>query len=190
MSDQQNLILAIVISVAIIVAFQYFYPPKVERDQARQQEISQEAPGPAQAPAGAQAPGSTVPKAPTAGTMPEAQRPGPAQLRPAQLAATPRVRIESPRLKGSISLTGGRLDDLTLVDYAESVEPDSPAIILLSPAGAAGAYFAEFGWVPEDGNVKVPGSDAAWQADTTQLTPARPVRFTWDNGQGLRFVRT
>ncbi|MEE9251150.1 MAG: membrane protein insertase YidC, partial [Alphaproteobacteria bacterium] len=190
MSDQQNLILAIAISVAIIVGFQYFYPSKVERDQARQQEISEEAPAAPGEAAGVSSPDSTVPKAPTAGAAPEAERPRPAQPSTAQLTAVPRVKIESPRLQGSISLTGGRLDDLTLVDYRQTTEPDSAEIALFLPTGSASPYFAEFGWIAQDGVVKVPGPETPWRADSRELTPERPVTLTWDNGQGLRFVRT
>jgi YidC/Oxa1 family membrane protein insertase len=59
------------------------------------------------------------------------------------LAETPRVAIETPRLKGSINLKGARIDDLELSDYAETVKKGSPRIRLLSPDGAAGSYFAQ-----------------------------------------------
>ena len=63
------------------------------------------------------------------------------------LKQSPRVRIETPRISGSIALKGGRIDDVVLTDYHETVDPKSPNVILLSPAGAPDAYFAEFGWI-------------------------------------------
>ncbi|WP_163481245.1 membrane protein insertase YidC, partial [Escherichia coli] len=62
------------------------------------------------------------------------------------LAESPRVVIDTPSLKGSINLKGARIDDLVLVKYDETTAKNSPPIHLLSPSGAPGAYFAEFGW--------------------------------------------
>ena len=67
------------------------------------------------------------------------------------LASSPRVPIDAPQLDGSIDLKGGRIDDLALVQYRETVDPNSPPIVLFSPSGAPDAYYAEFGWVPAAG---------------------------------------
>ncbi len=64
------------------------------------------------------------------------------------IAASPRVKIDTSRLTGSISLKGARIDDLSLVKFRETVDPASPAIELFSPSGTAAPYYAEFGWVP------------------------------------------
>ena len=86
---------------------------------------------------------------------------------------------------------GGKIDDLTLVGYHETPDPQSPEISLLSPIGTATPYYAEFGWVTSDASVKLPTAETIWQADATAtLTPEHPVSITWDNGEGLRFVRT
>jgi len=108
------------------------------------------------------------------------------------------VAIDTPALKGSINLTGGRLDDLELKKYRETVEPTSPIITLLSPSGvqtAQGlpyAYYVEQGWAPASGSsVKVPDGSTVWTADAgTKLTESAPVTLTWDNGAGLVFHRS
>ena len=106
------------------------------------------------------------------------------------VAETPRVVIDTPRLRGSISLVGGRIDDLTLLDYREEIDPASPQVILLSPSGSANPYFADFGWTfTADAPVKVPDGAALWQASAGPLAPDRPVTLTWNNGEGLRFER-
>lgn len=110
--------------------------------------------------------------------------------RAAALAAAPRIRVNTPRLHGSISLLGGRVDDLTLVDYHETIDPNSPEIELLSPPRAPHPYYAEFGWAPADPATPVPAADTMWTAAGGPLTPSSPVALTWDNGQGLRFIRT
>ena len=71
--------------------------------------------------------------------------------REAAIAASPRIKIDTPRLIGSIALKGARIDDLSLVQFRETVDPSSPAIVLYSPSNTAEPYYAEFGWVPAAG---------------------------------------
>ncbi len=100
------------------------------------------------------------------------------------------MRINTPRLHGSIALHGGRIDDLTLATYHDTVDPTSPEVVLLWPTATKDSYFAEFGWVPEAEGVKVPGPDTQWNAAGGPLTPESPVTLSWDNGAGLIFSRT
>ncbi|HET6519352.1 MAG TPA: membrane protein insertase YidC [Geminicoccaceae bacterium] len=188
MPEQRNLILAIVLSVTIILAFQYFYElPRLKEAQQRAtpptttEETATPAPDAATVPAPAVPGDAAAPVAPP-GTA--------ATTRETVLADAPRVRIDNGRLHGSIDLRGARLDDLTLADYHVEPDPRSPEIVLLSPAGAPGSYFAEFGWVATEAGVEVPGRDAVWRAGAERLTPDQPVELSWENGQGLRFVQT
>jgi YidC/Oxa1 family membrane protein insertase len=99
--------------------------------------------------------------------------------------AAQRVPIDTPTLKGSINLKGARIDDLLLTQYKDTIEKNSPPIRLLSPAGTAGAYFAEFGW--QDTGIKPPTPDTVWTATGSVLAPGKPVTLTAANGQGQRF---
>jgi YidC/Oxa1 family membrane protein insertase len=101
------------------------------------------------------------------------------------LAETPRVAIDTPRLKGSINLKGARIDDLVLLDYKETVAKDSPPIRLLSPAGAEGAYFAGFGWRTD--GLNPPAADTVWTASAPVLRPGQPVTLTAANATGQQF---
>ena len=188
MTDQRNLILAVAISIAIVLGFQYFYEvPRVQ--QLAEQQAAQQALEPAPVP-GAEAPlPSDVPAPPGTPVTSVTSTTVAAASRDAVLAEVPRVRIESPRLHGSITLTGGRIDDLTLADYRETTDPESPEITLLSPAGATRAYYAEFGWVPAESGTAVPVATTEWRADRGTLAPGEPVTLSWDNGAGLRFTR-
>jgi len=112
------------------------------------------------------------------------------KTREAAIAEQPRVRIDTPRLHGSIALTGGRIDDLTLATYHDTVDPKSPEVVLLWPNGTKDPYFAEFGWVAGSPGIKVPGPDTKWTAAGGPLTPTAPVTLTWDNGAGLVYTRT
>jgi YidC/Oxa1 family membrane protein insertase len=181
MIDNRNMVLAIVLSIAIIIGFQVFY--EMPRFRA-QQEAEQAAPTTQETdvPRPTAPPGAPAPALP--GAAPSAAD------REAVLASGRRLRIDSPRLRGSISLVGGRVDDLTLADYRESLAPDSPGIVLLSPPGTEKAYFAEFGWQAGSGQaVALPDADTPWQADAEALAPDAPVTLSWDNGAGLVFTR-
>ena len=98
------------------------------------------------------------------------------------------MTIDTPSVGGSINLKGGKIDDIVLKDYHETVDPKSPNVRLFSPPGAPDAYWAETGFVSQAG-AKTPGLDAVWTADRQTLTPAQPVTLTWDNGAGLVFKR-
>ena len=199
--DQKNLLAAIVLSMGVLLLWQYFYAgPKLKEEQERQKLLQKTAtqqttPG---VPAASVAPGSTT--APTAPGAPQPAAPGAtvpgapvATLSRADaLKTSPRVSIETPSLQGSISLRGARLDDITLVKHRQTVDPKSGNVYLFSPSGGPEPFYAESGWVPGAGSTqRMPDRDTIWTAETKgPLTPTSPVTFSWDNGQGLIFRRT
>ncbi len=177
MTEQRNLILAIVLSVGIILAFQYFYEiPRVREAQKTAPQQTTEQP---------------------VGEVPQPRAPGEAPAPPGAglgemlletaLKQVPRLPVDNGRLHGSMSLEGARLDDLTLADYRVSLAPDSPEIRLLRPYGTSDAYFAEFGWVAADEATKVPDRGTRWQASGSRIGRGEPVVLEWDNGEGLVF---
>ncbi len=123
----------------------------------------------------------------SADTMPDR-----ALSREAALAQSSRLAFEGPSVRGSISLVGGRIDDLVLNKFQETTDPSSPSVKLLTPSGVKGTYFADFGWAPEAGQaIKVPDKDSVWQqSGSGNLSPERSVEIFWDNGEGLTFRRT
>ena len=199
--SNRNMIIAIVLSVVVLLGWQFFIAgPQLQKQQQQaaleQQQASAANPG--LATASSTAPGHTATPAANGATAPAA---APAAIidRAQAIAATQRVAIDTPSVKGSINLTGGRLDDLELKKYTETVDPSSPIITLLSPSGVETpegmpyAYYVEQGWVPASGSTaKVPDAQTVWTADggTATLTPQTPVTLTWDNGAGLVFHRT
>ncbi len=188
MPEQRNLILAIVLSVTIIIGFQYFFEmPRIQEEQRRQAAIEQST-------------GSSVAPTPspgqTTGTATTPAVPGsvPTELatpasRDSVLAEGDRVAIDNGRLTGSFGLTGGRIDDVVMTDYKVSIEPNAENVTLFNPAGSPNAYFAEFGWAPESSETVVPDQDTVWSADRKELRPDQPVTLSWENGQGLIFER-
>ena len=188
--DTRNLFLAIALSVLVMAGWQYFYAgPRYQREHPAQTQTqtqanstasssASQATGAAQTAAqpGAPAPAGGATSAPGVQTVAEA------------LAASPRVAVDTPSLAGSIDLKGGKLDDLVLKDYHETVDKKSPLVRLFSPGGAPDAYWADTGLLGS-GGVKTPTLDTVWTADAKTLTPERPVTLTWDNGEGLVFKR-
>ncbi len=191
-SENRNTILAIVLSLIVLLGWQYFVAaPQLERQQAElqaQQEAAQKA-----------ATGTTNPDAPQPTGSQGANTAAPAAgqqaafaNRDTALAASQRVTIDTPSLEGSLNLKGGRLDDIRLKDYHETVDKSSPTIVLFSPSGSPKPYYADYGWVGDPGsNIALPGPDTIWSIDgETTLTPSTPVTLSWDNGAGLIFKRT
>lgn len=162
MNDQKNFIIVIALSVAILFGFQYFYGSSHEK---KQPPVAQQV---------VPTPQVNVPAAAHPLTREEA------------LKAQPhRLAIDSGSVKGSINLEGAIFDDLTLIKYHETVDPNSQKIILLSPQNTPQAYFARFGWTAPQG--VVPNEKTLWNTNGLTLTPQTPVTLQWDNGQGLLF---
>ena len=107
------------------------------------------------------------------------------------VADADRIKINTPRLEGSLSLLAGRIDDLRLKDYTETIEEGSPIVTLLSPEGSANAYYGLNGWAAASGvePADVPGPNTLWSSSDKNLTPNSPVTLAWDNGKGLSFQR-
>ncbi len=191
MTDNRNTILAVILSGLVLIGWQYFFNmPQMEKQRAAQLAQSEMVKPAAQ-------PGTSNPQ-PGAAPMadaPAANQPAsaaPVVSRDAAIASGPRVKIDTPRLSGSISLKGARVDDLSLVQFHDTVNPSSPAIVLYSPSGTPNPYYAEFGWVAASGStVKIPDQNTLWQQEgSNSLTPSSPVTLKYDNGDGLTFRRT
>jgi YidC/Oxa1 family membrane protein insertase len=184
MNDQKNTIIAIVLSALVLLTWQIFFGiPQLNNQRAAQEQKS----------AQEQTQSSSHPRPSTAeAPVPVPQAPAPqTRSREEALAASARIPVETPRIKGSIALMGGRIDDVSLTKYHETVDPSSPAIILLSPSGSPDPFYAEFGWLPAaNATAKLPTSTTVWrQEGTGNLEVGHPITLVWDNGDGLEFRR-
>ena len=193
MTDNKNTILAIVLSALVLIGWQFFFAmpqEKARQEQLQAQQQKQVAPAPSQPdqtpPAPAQ---SGTPQIPGQAAAPTAAAP---VNRAAALAASPRVPIATDNVQGSIALKGGRIDDLALVRFRETVDPKSPPVTLLSPSGTADPFYAEFGWTGgSNSDLKLPTSETVWtRTGSGALGVGQPVTLTYDNGEGLAFRRT
>ena len=168
--NNKNLILAMVLSAAVMIVWFVFFPPP--EPALTPTTPATEVVGTATAPAADATPGSTQ----AVEAVPQA----------------PRLTIDTPKLGGSVSLLGGRIDDLSLKAYRETLDPGSETVRLLSPVGENLAYYSVFGWLPGAGlEVEdVPGAMTQWTpTGGSALAPGQPVTLSWENGKGLVFTR-
>ncbi|MBW7835757.1 MAG: membrane protein insertase YidC [Sphingomonadales bacterium] len=177
MSENKNLILAFVISLVILLGYDLlFMRPKMEAERARQVAQSEVA---------------ATPPAAAVGDLPSVRETATPASREDVIKQAPRIAIRSAKLTGSVSLVGGRIDDLVLTDYRTSLQKGASAVTLLSPVGSADAYFVDVGWAVAPGSgIDVPTADTVWSSSDTVLTPGKPVTLTWQSPQGVTFTRT
>ena len=180
MENNRNFFITIALSVLILTLWQVFYmnprveqqreAAKIEQQRVEEQKKAAEAANPG---AGTPAPApGTIPNAPGGDTVTAAGR-------DQALAASKRVKIDTPSLEGSINLTGARLDDLKLKHYTETVDKNSPEIELLNPQALPTGYFAEIGFVGNDKTGTVPGAETVWNVEgNPTLTPSTPVTLS------------
>ncbi len=168
-SQNKNLILATALSFLVILVWFVLFPPE-------EPVVDPNAPAVV---ATTQAPAAEVA--------------APAQAEVVAVPQAPRLTIDTPRLKGSVSLLGGRIDDLSLKGYRVSQADDAEIVRLLTPVGEPNAYYTLYGWVPGGALefADVPGATTEWSlASGGTLAPGQPVVLQWQNSKGLTFTRT
>lgn len=171
MDDQnKNFLKATVLSFMVILTWLILFPPEPPADPETTTEVASDATQSVETPDVGVTSTTTAPAQPTEDATVEAAR----------------IAIETPELSGSLSLQGGRLDDVYLTEYRETIDEDAETVRLMRPQGENDAYLAVFGWA---GNgVNVPDPDTLWSIESgDKLTPETPVVLVWDNGQGLTF---
>lgn len=169
MDDKKNIILAVLLTAAILFGWPYiadhFFP--------------------AANPPATKIEGGKAQPLPKPGADPTADSPSAIRDRNLVLQESPRVPIRTPKLTGSINLKGARIDDIVLPTYGETIAKNAPAVRLYSPSGTKDAAFAGFGWQGE--GLKLPDANSVWTAEGSELTPTSPVTLRWNNGAGQNF---
>jgi YidC/Oxa1 family membrane protein insertase len=193
MNDQKNTILFIVLSAIILIGWQLWFGPSMHKPVAPPQTTAPGTATPGTPTPGTPTPGTPTPGTPTAPGTPAPTEPAAKQMtREEALAQSPRVKIETSDLSGSVALKGGRIDDLSLMKYRETVDPNSPPIVLLAPVGSPHPFYAQVGWLASPGTtIKRPDDTTLWtQQGAGPLTVDHPLQLVYDNGEGLEFRRT
>ena len=166
MENQKNLFLAIIISMAIIFGFQLLVP-QPERVPVTEETNTQESV-------------SLDIQGTTSAILLDRNQ---------VLEETVRVTFDNSKIKGSINLEGGIIDDLVLEEYRETLDPTSDFIGFLNPLGSEDAYYLDTGWVSPDSSIELPNNKSKWTADKSSIGINDPVKITWTNTQNITFEK-
>lgn len=187
--ENRNLILAVALSMAVLFGWQTFViSPEMEKEAVSQDYTAQKRLSPEAAYS------SSSPRSSSSVTSPNGT---PTVVGISNIAKTlkpvdtaKRIVIDAPLVRGSLSLRGARIDDIILTGYNETLEAGSDNIHFLKKADSDSPFFAEFGWSSSDSTQVMPSADTLWSTNQSILSPSRPITLTWDNGQGLKFIRS
>ena len=100
-----------------------------------------------------------------------------------------RINFENNNVKGSISLKGALIDDLTFKQYNTDLKSNIN-VTLLNPRNIEDGYFIESGFVTTDKNIEIPSSETVWSiVGNNRLTEQSPVKLSWTNKQKITFEK-
>ena len=167
MENQKNLFLAIVISMAIIFGFQLLVP-QPERAPISEEQTFEE--------------NSVELSIQNTNTQIVINR-------DEVISSSGRVIFDNGKIKGSINLEGGFIDDLVLEEFRETLDPTSYLIEFLNPLGSQDAYYLDTGWVSSDNTLELPNNKSIWKTDKTSMGVDDPVKLFWTNSQGITFEK-
>ena len=170
MGDQKNLFLAIGLSIAIIIIFQFLFPQQTVMTPVNdiEEKIS---------------PATSIDDN-------EIINNDIIKNKEEIISMNKRIIIDTPSLKGSINLKGAILDDLVLKNYKESLDENSKNISLFLPDGTKNPYYVELGWKSLENNdlsIILPDLNTEWKSQDTSLGPNNPVTLYWKNDQNITF---
>ncbi len=100
-----------------------------------------------------------------------------------------RILFENAKIKGSISLLGSSIDDLTFKNYTNTLNGDDN-VVLLNPKQSENGYYVETGWATTNKNIDLPNSKTLWKIEgNRKLTPNSPIKLSWKNNQNIKFIK-
>ena len=166
--DSKNVIAAISLSAAVIILYSLFFAPSPQDLKQVQEEKNQVLET-------TEAPSLEVEEKVLEISRSEAK------------SKNQRVEFENISMKGSISLTGSTIDDLTFKKYTETLNGNDQ-IVLLNPRNLNNGYYIETGWATNNENIDVPNSKTIWEVvGNNKLSPTNPINLKWENDQGIIF---
>ena len=174
MDNQKNLLIAVVLSVVILVGFDFFFKPEKKQFQENSVEQTQM--------------NQTVDSGeddnlPSINSQIEYKANKDDQL------VEERITFNSKRLSGTINLIGATMDDLSLKDYFETINKENK-IKILNPISSVSPYFLRIGWASPDKSIKLPNKDSKWKSLKKSYSENEKIELEWNNGEGLTFFRT
>ena len=168
--DTKNIIAAISLSIAIIVLWSLFFQPVPDDSTGL---------------------GESEKKLLNSSDMPTIDNEKKDEIlsRNDALQLSERIYFENESIKGSISLKGAAIDDLTFKKFKEKLESDEK-VVLLNPKDTSLGYYVESGWVTSNKNIDLPNNNSLWKVDgNSKLSEKNDVKIIWENKQGLIFEK-
>jgi len=170
--DTKNIIAAISLSAAVIILYSLFFappPPDPKQVRAEKNKTSQ----------------NTSSEAPSLDQNEETIK----ISREEALREGKRVLFENENIKGSISLTGSKIDDLEFKKFKETLNGENN-VTLLNPSKVKNGYYVETGWATTNKNIDIPNSKSIWKIEgNNKLTPNTPIKLIWLNDQNIKFKK-
>ena len=170
--DTKNVIAAISLSAAVIILYSLFFAPAVvdQKDISNDKNVSSE---------------NSSTDAPALDQDEETIK----ISRNEALKENDRIIFENEKIKGSISLIGSSIDDLTFKNYTNTLNGDDN-VILLNPKQSDNGYYVETGWATTNKNIDLPNSKSIWNIEgSKKLTPNSPIKLSWTNKQNIKFLK-
>ncbi len=170
--DTKNVIAAISLSAAVIILYSLFFaPPVVDQKNISNDKNTSSQNSSSDAPSLAQ--DEKIIKI----------------SRDEALEENERILFENDKIKGSISLLGSSIDDLTFKNYTNTLNGDDN-VVLLNPKQSENGYYVETGWATTDKNIDLPNSKTLWEIEgNKKLTPNSSVKLIWKNNQNIKFTK-
>ena len=170
--DSKNVLLAVILSTAVIVIWSVMFPPpEIENKTSEETPIVEK--------------NESKPQAPKI----KIKEPDKKITRQDAIKQSDRINISNGKIFGTISLNGALIDDVTLKNYKETLNEDSKQVVILNPKKSENGYFLETGWATSE-NVKVPNHNSKWRViGNNTLAPKQPVTIQWNNNEGLIFKK-
>ncbi len=170
--DTKNIIAAISLSAAVIILYSLFFappPPDPKQIQAEKDKINNDASS----------------DAPSLEQNEETIK----ISRDEALEEGKRILFENENIKGTISLTGSKIDDLEFKKFKETLNGNTN-VTLLNPSRVKSGYYVETGWATTNKNIDVPNSKSIWEIEgNNKLTPNTPIKLIWLNDQNVKFEK-
>ena len=168
--DSKNVIAAISLSAAVIIIYSLFFAP------------------PAPDPKKVQLEKNTISENTDAPSLDQSE-PVSKISRNEAIIKTERILFENNNIKGSISLKGSSIDDLTFKKYTKTLN-GKDNIVLLNPKKVENGYYIETGWATTNKNINIPNSNTIWKIEgNNKLTPNSPVKLSWTNDNNIKFEK-
>ena len=163
--DTKNIIAAISLSAAVIILYSLFFappPPDPKQVKAEKNKVTQN---------------TSDGDAPSLELNEETIK----ISREEALKEVKRILFENENIKGSISLTGGKIDDLEFKKFKKTLNGNDN-VTLLNPRKVKNGYYVETGWATTNKNIDVPNSKSIWKIEgNRKLTENSPIKISWIN---------